>query len=206
MMNRDLFQVVADIAHCLNGWRCDQRGETPKLMGPKGARVSIRRDKGDMIEFHACPPNNHDGRYRSWQSWGINRREWQSQTIKCSARRPASHIANDLKRRLLADVERFWPMALERRQSEQTEIEILRHVTGLFLRIVPGAKVITWNSSDTCQNIGFDGGQCEVTTYQASASLKLYDLSYDDALKIAAFYQQMKNDKAGENGQGQKAN
>lgn len=159
-----------------------------------------------MIAFSAYPPSNHNGRYRSWQSWGIDRQQWYNQTIKCSARRPANQVANDLRRRLLNDVEHFWPIAIARRRSEQTEIETLQHVTDLFLRMLPGAQVSTWNSCDTSKQIGFDGGQCEVTTYRASASLKLYDLSFDEVLKLAAFYQQMLNNKAREDGQDPETN
>ncbi len=192
-----LFNVVPEVAKYLHGWRCDFRDHRPKLLGPEGAYIITRLEKGGRIHFYAPSPRGPDDRYHSWQAWGISREAWSNHSVNCSADRKPRQIAQDLSRRLLAKVEIYWPLAMERKREELAKLEILQHVTNLFLKVLDGANILTWNSCHHRKNIGFDGGSCEVQVLNSKASFKFNDLSYSEALKIAVFYQQLKNEKNG---------
>lgn len=201
-----MFEVVTEIARHLEGWRCDIRGTWPRLLGPNGAQITTRMERGNRIIFYAPPPTGPDDRHRSWQGWEVTPAQWSNYSISCSTERPAQAIAKDLSRRLIAKLVVFWPQALAKKRREIESLETLQHVTNLFLKVVEGASVITWNSCLHRKNIHFQDGSCEVYHYGRKASLKFSELSYTDALKMAGFYQQLLNEKVHQNGEGSKEN
>lgn len=183
-------ELLENIAMYLKGWRLDKRGERLALIGPNLERVVIIQEK-QRFEFIAFCPRHPTGYSMSWKGWGVgNDSEFR---IGCSISRNPKAIAADLERRLLKRLIDVMPVVRRQIDEALKELEELNNVYDLMKRFIKVCEYGYRERGKTRKEFFFDGGRGEIGSYNGGyVSLSFERLSYEDGIKLAAFFNQLK--------------